>query len=83
MPSPGDVQATKALRRALTKKMIDVTYADIRVTHGVAYIRGVIKPMRGGPELAKVRSECEHVGQILRQQGHAKEIVVDAIIRDT
>lgn len=83
MPSPGDVQATKALRRALTKKMIDVTYADIRVTHGVAYIRGVIKPMRGGPAVEDVKTECQHIGQILRQKGYAKEVVVDAIIRDT
>ena len=57
MADPADVAGNKALRREFSRRMIDITQADLRVTHGVAYIRGAIKPIKGGP--TDMRKEVE------------------------
>jgi len=59
--------------------MIDITQADLRVTHGVAYIRGAIKPIKGGPQ--DIRKEVELIARILRTQAGIKDVVVDCAFR--
>lgn len=79
MADPKDVQAAKYLRSELGKKMIDVTQADVRVMHGTAYIRGVVKGMKGGPTDLKAALNLAATG--LRQKGIIKDIVVDCSYR--
>jgi hypothetical protein len=79
MADPNDVAATKLVRRELGKRLLDLTQADLRVTHGVAYIRGVVKGMRGGnPD---VKAELEIVARILRTNAHIKDVVIDCVVR--
>lgn len=79
MADPADVIANKALRREFSRRMIDITQADLRVTHGVAYIRGAIKPIKGGP--ADIRKEVELIARILRTQAGIKDVVIDCAFR--
>ncbi len=79
MADPKDVQAAKYLRSELGKKLIDVTQADVRVMHGVAYIRGVVKPIKGGPTDLKPALATAMNG--LRQKGIIKDIVIDCSYR--
>ncbi len=79
MADPKDVQASKYLRSELGKKLIDVGQADVRVMHGVAYIRGVVKSIPGGPPDVKVA--INQVAQNLRQKGIVKDIVIDCAYR--
>lgn len=79
MPGPEDVRATKALRSELGKRMIDITATDLRVTHGVAYVRGVIRPIKGGP--TDLKAELHIVEKIIRQKVGIKELVIDCTIR--
>ena len=78
MADPQDVQLTKLLRREMTRRMMDTGMTILRVTHGVAYINGVIRPLKGGPE--DLRAELEIVGKILRQRG-IKDVVIDCTFR--
>jgi hypothetical protein len=78
MHDPEDIRWTKALRREFTKRQIDVTLAELRVHHGTAYIRGTIKPMRGGPQ--DTEHEVNHIAHILRHQG-VREVVIDCKFR--
>ncbi|MCC6402428.1 MAG: hypothetical protein IT207_00280 [Fimbriimonadaceae bacterium] len=79
MADPNDVRASKQLRSELGRKMIDVTQADVRVMHGVAYIRGVVKGIVGGP--TDLKSALLQVGNGLRQKGIVKDVVIDAVYR--
>jgi len=80
MADPADVAANKALRREFSRRMIDITQADLRVTHGVAYIRGAIKPIKGGPP--DIRKEVELIARVLRTQAGIKDVVIDCAFRN-
>ncbi len=80
MANPDDVAATKLLRREFNKRMLDLTQTDLRVTHGVAYIRGAVKVMKGGPVDAK--AEVELIAKILRlSRTGIKDVVIDCAFR--
>jgi hypothetical protein len=77
---PKDAESEKYLRREFNRRLIDLGQADLRVMHGVAYIRGVVKPLPGGSsELKKVVTDiCQH----LRGTGKIRDYSIDAIFRD-
>lgn len=79
MADPNDVAATKIARREFNKRQVDVGLADIRVSHGVVFVRGVVKPIRGGP--TDVKSECEHIARILRQKPEIRDVILDCTYR--
>lgn len=79
MADPSDVRASKYLRSELGRKMIDVTQADVRVTHGVAYIRGVVRTVPGGP--TELKSAINTCCEGLRQKGLVKSVVIDCAFR--
>ena len=76
-----DVAATKMLRKELARRMIDTGQADLRVAHGVAYIRGVIRPLAGGPQ--DLKQELELIARVLRNSPRlgVKDVVVDCSFR--
>jgi len=79
MADPADIAATKMMRRELGKRMIDVNQADIRVMHGVCYIRGVVRAIKGGPE--NIKAEIELLGRAMINTKRIKDCVVDVIVR--
>ena len=79
MADPNDVAGTKAVRQEFSKRGLDTTRADLRVTHGVAYIRGSIGVIKGGPQDA--RAEIELIAKVLRTKSMIKDVVVDCTMR--
>ncbi|MCW5938652.1 MAG: hypothetical protein KF884_06110 [Fimbriimonadaceae bacterium] len=79
MADPNDVAATKALRSELGRRFVDVGQADVRVSHGVAYIRGVVKPIKGGNP--NVKESIDTVIKVIRQKGLVRDVVVDCAFR--
>lgn len=80
MADPNDVAGTKMVRREFNKRKIDTSLADIRVMHGVAYVRGTLKPLRGSG-ITDVRAEVEHIGRIVRTRGEIRDVVIDCTYR--
>ncbi|MCB8933085.1 MAG: hypothetical protein M9921_00495 [Fimbriimonadaceae bacterium] len=76
MADPKDVTATKLLRRDFNRQRIDLTHADLRVTHGVAYIRGTIAADKGS-ENTDLRAVIERIGNGLRQKGVIHDFIMD------
>ncbi|MBS1722119.1 MAG: hypothetical protein JSS66_03820 [Armatimonadetes bacterium] len=74
-----DVRATKQVRSEFGRKMIDVTQADVRVMHGVAYIRGVVKPIVGGP--SDLKQAMHTVAHGLVQKRIIREMIIDCSYR--
>ncbi len=71
-----DSDATKRARRAFTKAMIDITKADMRVMHGVLYLRGQVQKIAGA-EYADLKVETERVGRLLRQVQGIRDVAID------
>lgn len=80
MADPRDVEATKIARREFVKRRIDLTLADLRVTHGVAYIRGTVQAERGAG-VEDIRTETERIARLLRQLPGIRDVVVDCMYR--
>lgn len=80
MADPNDVRGTKAARSEMGKRGIDMTHADIRVMHGICYIRGTVKAIRGGVS-GDIKSAMEMVAKVLKQKAEIKDVVLDCVYR--
>ena len=79
MATVEDIRNRKRVRSEFVKRSMDITGLDIQVIHGIVYLRGVIKPMRGG--IQDLRSEVQLIANNLRQLGLAKDVVIDCTFR--
>ena len=79
MADPSDVAATKLLRREFARRAIDISAADLRVSHGVAYVKGVLRPMKGASE--SMADMLSHISKSLRGRGEFRDVVIDCVIR--
>ncbi len=50
--------------------------ADVRVSHGILYVRGSVCAMQGS-QIADIKTEVEHVAHILRQRADIHDVVLD------
>jgi hypothetical protein len=80
MADPNDVSATKMARREFSKRHIDLTLADVRVMHGVCYLRGTVSAQKSG-NIPDVRLECEHIARLLRTKPEIRDVVLDCTYR--
>jgi hypothetical protein len=74
-----DVAVVKMVRRELNRRKIDCALVDVRVSHGVVFLRGVAKPMRGGA--TDVKGEIEIVCRVLRQKAEIRDVIAELIYR--
>ena len=81
MADPNDVIATKLTRREFNKHHVDVTQADIRVNHGVVFVRGTVQAQRGS-HYHDVEEECQRIARILKQRPEIRDVVLDATYRN-
>ncbi len=79
MSDPKDVEANKIVRREFNKRQLDITLADLRVSHGVVFIRGVIRPQPG--TTADARTEVEHIVHLLKLRPEIRDVVIEAQIK--
>jgi predicted TIM-barrel enzyme len=79
MADPKDVETTKIVRREFNRRAIDTSMADIRVSHGVVYVRGTVKAMRGGS--GDPRGEVELIARALRTRPEVRDVVIDCTFR--
>lgn len=69
----------KLVRTEFGRRLIDTSQTDIRVLNGICTIRGVVKPMRGGP--ADMKSEMETVAKVLKQKSMIRDVHMEVTIR--
>ncbi len=81
MADPKDVAGTKAARSFFGRRGIDLTLADIRVMHGVCYLRGTVSAVRGPGAPADVKTECEQCARLLKQRPEIRDVVLDCTYR--
>jgi hypothetical protein len=81
MGDPTDVLATKLTRREFNKHLVDVTQADIRVSHGTVFVRGTIQAQRGS-HYHDVEEECQRIIRILKQRPEIRDVIIDVTYRN-
>ncbi|MCH8980193.1 MAG: hypothetical protein IH945_13280 [Armatimonadetes bacterium] len=79
MATVEDVRARKKIRSYFTKRRIDITGLNMQVMHGVAYFRGVLKPIKGGP--TNLQEEMAQISGLIQKAGLVKSVVVDCAFR--
>lgn len=80
MASPADREASKGARRFLGKRGIDVQNADVRVSHGVCFIRGVVSAMPGS-EIEDIKLALDQAANLLRKRPDIRDVSVDVAYR--
>jgi len=70
----GDAECTRLVMRELNRRYVDYSQVDVRVIHGVVYMRGLLKRLRNHPEVDLER-EAELIRKILRQRPEIRAIV--------
>lgn len=80
MANEDDVRGTKYARSEFSRRGIDLTQADLRVMHGICYVRGSVRALRSA-NITDLRSEMEKIAKILRTKQEIKDVVLDCIYR--
>ena len=79
MATVEDVRARKKIRSYFIKRRIDITGLNMQVMHNVAYFRGVLKPIKGGP--TNLQEEMAQISALIQKAGLVKAVVVDCAFR--
>lgn len=75
----GDAECTRMVMRELNRRYVDISQLDVRVIHGVVYLRGILKRLRTHPEIDLER-EAELIRKILRQRPEVRGIVWEVAV---
>lgn|GEM_PF-1506450 len=70
-----DAEDTRMVQREIGRRHIDTSLLDVRVMHGVVYLRGVVRKVRGYD--IDLQKEMEIIRTLLRQKAGIREVVTD------
>jgi hypothetical protein len=76
-----DAKQTRMVQREVSKRHIDITMMDIHVHHGVVYMRGTVKPLRG--QNIDLKHEFQVLHRILRGCPGIRDVINEVNIRDS
>lgn len=68
-----DAEMTRSVRREISRRYVDSTNIDVRVIHGVVYLRGYMQPLRGYD--IDLREELEIILRIIRMRPGIRDVV--------
>jgi len=80
MANEDDVRGTKYARSEFGRRGVDLTQADLRVMHGICYVRGSVRALRSS-NITDLRAEMEKIAKVLRTKQEIKDVVLDCIYR--
>ena len=72
-----DVETAKMVRRVIVRRCVDISNLDIRVSHGVVYVRGRIDKIRGFSPHVDLSEELTIIQRILHQQPGVRDVVFE------
>ena len=75
-----DASLTKMVRGQIARRYIDSSLLDIRVSHGLVTLRGVVRTLRTHPDI-DLKKEMETISIILRQKAGIRDVVWDVTQR--
>ena len=76
-----DVRATKGARNSFGKRGIDLQMADVRVQHGVCFVRGMLKALPKW-NIESIEKEAMVVANMIKRMPEVKEVVLECSYRE-
>jgi hypothetical protein len=73
VPLADDFEKMKLVRKEFARRPLDISLLLIRVTHGVVYLDGQLKPMRGHE--SNLRAELDTIVKALKQRPGIRDVV--------
>ena len=73
-----DAEMTRMVRREINRRYVDSTNVDVKVMHGVVYLRGYLKQLRGYDK--DLEEELDIILRILRQKPGIREVICELSI---
>jgi hypothetical protein len=70
-----DVETVRAVRRELSRHLIDVSEATVTAAHGVVHLYGRVRPIRGHEE--EFEQELHNLPKILRQRTGVRDVIIE------
>ncbi len=74
-----DVQMTRLVQREIGRRYIDTRQLDVKVIHGIVYMRGVVRQIRGHD--VNLEAELEIIRRILRSKPGIRDVIMDVTCR--
>jgi hypothetical protein len=71
-----DAEMTRSVRREISRRYVDTNNVDVRVIHGIVYLRGWIDRLRGYESMSLVE-ELEIILRILRGRPGVRDVVCE------
>ena len=72
-----DVEVTRRARCEITRRYVDSSRLDVSVIHGVVYLRGCLRPLRGYGDV-DLQHEVEVISQVLSRLPNIRQVVWEA-----
>ncbi|MDO8586041.1 MAG: BON domain-containing protein [Armatimonadota bacterium] len=72
-----DAEMTRMVRREISRRYIDSSNLDVRVMHGVVYLRGWVDKLRGHHQDVDLKEELEVIHRILMQRPGVRDVVIE------
>jgi osmotically-inducible protein OsmY len=69
-----DAEMTRMVRREVSRRYVDTSKLDVRVMHGVVYLRGTISSLRSHPDV-DVSEEIQIIERIIRQRPGIRDVI--------
>jgi len=74
-----DKEMTRMVQREIARRYVDTRGVDVKAIHGVVYLRGVVRPLRGVN--VDIQQEIEIIERILRNKPGIRDVVNEMTIR--
>jgi hypothetical protein len=75
-----DASQTRMVQRELCRRQVDMSRVDVRVIHGICYLRGIMQKLRTHPEV-DLEHEAEIIRKILRQKAGIRDVIWEVQMR--
>lgn len=78
--SEEDLRASKFVRALFARRGLDVSRCDVRVTHGICYVRGMVQKI-GGINIPDMDAEIENLAKVIRGRSEIRDVVLEVTVR--
>ena len=69
-----DARQTRQIQHELCRRYVDLSDVEVRVIHGVCYMRGHMRKLRSHPEI-DLNHEAEIIRKTLRQHPGIRDVI--------
>ena len=70
-----DAEMTRMVRREISRRYVDAANVDVRVLHGIVYLRGYLDRLRGHD--TDLHGELDIILRILRQKSGIRDVICE------